>query len=121
MTKYLKYFVSPATIIITIIVCSLDSYAPTIFFVGFSSFIILGDIYFGENLVRDKYKYPSVLNISLYLNLPLLLLLILSVIFIFSKHHPSWLINIINPDYYHYFFQLYNIINSYSYKADPFE
>ena len=44
--------------------------------------------------------YPLLLDLSMYINLPLLFILVFSVVFIFSNNSPSWLINIFNTYLY---------------------
>ena len=41
MMKYLKYYISTITLFAAMYVCTLGTYYPTIFFIGFSLFIIL--------------------------------------------------------------------------------
>ena len=100
MIKYLKYFTPTFFLILSIYMCSIGSYYPTIFFVSFSLLVILGDIILGKDENVEKFSYPGILNFSLYLNLPFLFILVFLVIFIFSNHNPSWLINIFNTYLY---------------------
>ena len=70
--KYLKYFISPATLVVALFFILKGAYYPTAFLIGFSLFIILGDYFIKENLLEQLYKYPFLLNLPMYLNLPLL-------------------------------------------------
>ena len=76
MIKYLKYFTPTFFLILSIYMCSIGSYYPTIFFVGFSLLVILGDIMFSKDENIEKFTYPGILNFSLYLNLPFLFILV---------------------------------------------
>ena len=43
--KYIKYYLSPVTILTAMICVLQGAHAPTLFFIGFSLFVILGDFY----------------------------------------------------------------------------
>ena len=83
-------------LILGIYICSIGSYYPTYFFIGFSLIIILGDIFLGKDVTIEEYNYPILINLPIYINLPLLLILISMVIFIFGDYSSSWLIGIFN-------------------------
>ena len=93
MIKYLQYFASPLTLFLAIYFCSQGAHYPTLFFVGFSLLVILGEVFLGKNEVIDKYQYPNVLNFALYINLPLLFALLFFTICIFSNSIPIWIAN----------------------------
>ena len=93
MVKYLKYFLSTLFIFLAIYICPGGSNYPTYSFVGFSLIIILGDLVLGEDLSLEKYSYPLLIHIPLYLNLFLLLIFISMVVFVLGNHNPMWLIN----------------------------
>jgi len=76
MLKYLKFSLAPLTIVTAIFFALLGGNYIWYFFIGFSSFIVIGDIIFGEDNSVDEYKYPLFLNLMLYLSLPLLVVLI---------------------------------------------
>ena len=76
MLKYLKFSLAPLTIVTAIFFALLGGNYIWYFFIGFSSFIVIGDIIFGADNSVDEYKYPLFLNLMLYLNLPLLVVLI---------------------------------------------
>ena len=76
MLKYLKFSLAPLTVVTAIFFALLGGNYIWYFFIGFSSFIVIGDIIFGEDNSVDGYKYPLFLNLMLYLNLPLLVVLI---------------------------------------------
>ena len=94
MIKYLKYFVSSLLLILALLLCFNGKHYPTFFFLGFSLFIIMGDIFLGKDTSIEKYKYPVLINLPIYLNLSLLLILVMAVIFIFGNQNPEWFVNI---------------------------
>jgi len=96
--KYLKYYISPITIIAAIYTCSLGAYYSTFFFIGFSLFIILGDMIIKEDSNEDTYSRVYLLDLPMYINLPLLLLLILITVFALSGD-PSDQFALIFMDY----------------------
>lgn len=74
--KYIKYYLSPVTILTAMICVLQGTHAPTLFFIGFSLFVILGDFLLNDDSVEHEYSYPFLLNLPMYLNLPLLSLFI---------------------------------------------
>ena len=60
--KYLKFFISPATIIVALFFISNGAHYPTAFLIGFSLFIILGDLFVNQNNSEEIFKYPFLLN-----------------------------------------------------------
>ena len=107
--KYLKHFLPSLFIILALYTFSLGSHYPTIFLAGFSVFIILGDILFKKQTTIQKFSYPSILNLSIYINLPFLFILIFFVVFIFSNYSPIWVLNLFDK---FLFTDLLNIKNS---------
>ena len=87
--KYLKYYISTVTLILAIYVCTLGAYYPTVFFIGFSMFIILGDIFISQDDHEREYKHTFLLNLPMYINLPLLLVLLLTVVFMLGEHSSN--------------------------------
>lgn len=75
--KYFKYFISPFTLILAIYSCPLGAYYPTAFFIGFSLFIILGDIIIRDDVSENRYSLNFLLNLPMYINFPLLIILVL--------------------------------------------
>ena len=72
---------------------------PTIFLAFFSLIIIFGDFIKKEDKL-EKFSYPFILNLALYINLPILLLLVFFVISIFSNSLPLWYLNFFNNVYH---------------------
>ena len=98
--KYLKYFISPATLVVALFFILKGAYYPTAFLIGFSLFIILGDYFIKENLLEQLYKYPFLLNLPMYLNLPLLFVFISVSIFALSNESSILLTSILSPSSY---------------------
>ena len=86
--KYCKYYISTLTIALGIYICSLGAYFPTIFFIGFSLFIIIGDMFSGEDLSEKNYVFPFLLNLPIYINFLFLMLLVLMTVHMLSSE-PS--------------------------------
>ena len=82
---YLKYYISPITIILAIYTCSSGAYHSTLFFIGFSLFIILGDIFVREDANEDKYSHVYLLDLPMYINFPLLMILVTITVFVLSN------------------------------------
>ena len=97
--KYLKYYISPFTIITAIYTCSIGAYYSTLFFIGFSLFIILGDIILKKDASEETYSYVFLLDLPMYINLPLLMLLVLFTVFALSSD-PSDLFQSIFMNYF---------------------
>ncbi len=100
MWKYLKYFLSTSILILAIYICSYGSHYSTCFFIGFSLLIMLGDRLLGRDEIIEKYTYPHLLNLPIYLNLPLLFILLFEVIYIFGNQSSPWFVNIFNTYLY---------------------
>ena len=96
--KYLKYYISPLTIITAIYTCSIGAYYSTLFFIGFSLFIILGDMILKKDASEETYSYVFLLDVPMYINLPLLMLLVLFTVFALSSN-PSDLFQSIFMNY----------------------
>ena len=107
--KYLKHFLPSIFIVIALYTFTFGSYYPTIFLIGFSVFIILGDLFLKKQTTVQKFSHPIILNLSTYINLPLLFILIFLVVFIFSNDSPIPFINFYDK---FLFIDLLNIKNS---------
>ena len=83
--KYLKYYISPITIVLAIYTCSSGAYHSTLFFIGFSLFIILGDIFVREDANEDQYSHLYLLDLPMYINFPLLMILVAITVFVLSN------------------------------------
>ena len=93
MTKYIKYYFS---IILSILFMGLalnGSYFPTIFFISFSTILIIGDYKIKPDNKIQSFSYPFFLDFSIYLALPILAILTFFVISLFSNVLPFWYID----------------------------
>ena len=102
MLKYVKYFSPSFTAIMLVPFYLQGAFYPTIYLLIFSSILLIGDLYIKDTEVQ-KFSYPSILNFSIYINLPILFILTFFVVSIFSNHLPFWYINafktILNIDF----------------------
>ena len=87
--KYLKYYISTLTLVVAIYVCTLGTYYPTLFFIGFSMFIILGDILLSQDDHEREYENTFLLNLPMYINLPIILVYLLMVVFMYGDSLPN--------------------------------
>ena len=92
--KYLKYYISTFTLILSIYIICLGPYYPTGFFIIFSLFIILGDYLLPEDVKIYKYSYPTLLYLPIYINLPILIFLITTVVAIIGNNSSGWLLSV---------------------------
>ena len=98
--KYLKYYISTLTLILGISTCFRGEYYPSIFFLCFSLFIILGDIILSEDKNETSYSYPLLLNLPMYINLFLLLGIVLMAVSALVDN-PSHAFNSLILEYLH--------------------
>ena len=82
--------------------CLQGAFYPTFFLLIFSLIIIIGDLFIKDTELQ-KFSYPNILNLSIYINLPVLFILVFFVVSIFSNHLPIWYIDgfkaILNIDF----------------------
>ena len=96
MLKYLKYFLPAFTGILTIVAFTKGEYYPTLFLIIFSLFLIIGDAFLQRDTKIQTFTYPNLLNLSIYINLPILFFLMFLVVSIFSNNSPTWYTNFLN-------------------------
>ncbi len=111
MLKYLKHFLPAFTAIFYILAISMGEYYPTIFFIGFSLFLTIGDYLLPKDKHIQQFSYPSILNFSMYINLPILFIVVILTISILSNDLPQWHINILDSYYSIDFISLKNSFN----------
>jgi len=107
--KYLKYYLSTLLLLLTIYICAMGTHLPTVFFIGISFLIIMGDIYLGKDVKKEKYAYPFLINLPVYINLFFLMVLVAMVVYIFGNQSSLWLVDIFNS---YLFIDLIHIKNS---------
>ena len=88
--KYLKYYISTLTLILAICLVFLGPYYPTAFFLIFSIFIIVGDYFLPEDVKVNKYSYPFLLYLPIYINLPLLIILLTATVGVLGDNTSGW-------------------------------
>ena len=110
--KYLKYYIPGLTSILFIVILLMGENYPTYFLIGFSLFIIVGDIILPRDKEIEKFSYPSLLNLSIYINLPILFIVVLLVVSIFSHNLSQWYIEVLDSYFYIDFMQIKNSFNS---------
>jgi len=93
MLKYLKYYLSTALIVLAIFVFSLGPNYPTFFFIGFSLFVVLGDLILPKDIATQKYSLPKLINLPIYMNFPLLLIFLVQISFVMGSNEPAWVSN----------------------------
>ena len=76
MLKYLKYYIPVLTGILFIIFILMGQNYPTYFFIAWSLFLFIGDYVLPRDQEVQNFSYPSILNCSIYVNLPILFCLI---------------------------------------------
>ena len=89
MLKYLKYYIPALTGILFIIFILMGQNYPTYFFIAWSLFLFIGDYVLPKDREVQNFSYPSVLNCSIYVNLPILFCLIFLVVSVFGTS-PIW-------------------------------
>ena len=100
MLKYLKYYIPALTGILAIIFFSMGQNYPTYFCIAWSLFVIIGDHFLPRDMEVQQFRYPSILNTSIYVNLPILVCLIYFVVSIFGNNSSNMYIE-----------ELYSIFN----------
>ena len=103
MLKYTKYYIPIFSVFLLIFFILNGTYYPTIFVILFSSTFILGDLFIKRDKEIQSFSYPIILDLSIYLALPILFVLVFFVVSIFSNNLPVWYINgfktILNVDF----------------------
>ena len=111
MLKYLKHFLPPFTAIIYMIIISMGEHSPTLFLIGFSLFITIGDYIMPRDKRVQEFSHPGILNLSLYINLPILLTLVLITVSCLTNNLSEWYLNILNTYIYNDFIEIQNSFN----------
>ena len=74
--KYLRYLGLPILVMIGIYFSAKGQYWAWIYLFLLDSIIIGGDAFLGDDRTTPKYQYPSILTALLFINLPLIFLLV---------------------------------------------
>ena len=102
MFKYIKYFTPPFVPIIIILFYLQGVFYPTVCLLIYSFVIIIGDLFI-RDIQLQKFSYPKILDLSIYINLPILFMLVIFMVSVFCDFLPIWYINgfktILNIDF----------------------
>lgn len=93
MLKYLKHYIPAFTGVLFIVFVLLGENYPTFFAIAWSLFLIVGDYVLPRDTEIQKFSYPSILNVSIYINLPILFCLIFLVVSVFGNNSPDWYVD----------------------------
>jgi len=93
MLKYLKYYLSTFLLLTAIMVCSIGANFPTFYFISFSFLLICGDIFLGKDVTTERYSYPFLINIPIYINLLPLIIFLMMVVYIFGNQSSPLLVH----------------------------
>ena len=93
MLKYLKHYIPAFTGVLFIVFVLLGENFPTIFAIAWSLFLIVGDYVLPRDTEIQKFSYPTILNVSVYINLPILFCLIFLVVSVFGNNSPDWYVD----------------------------
>ena len=76
MLKYLRYLATPILVSISIYFAAMGKEWIWIYLIGFNLFVIFGDAFLGNDKSTPEYKYPIILRLLLFINLPLVGILV---------------------------------------------
>ena len=76
MLKYLRYLATPILVSISIYFAAMGKQWIWIYLIGFNLFVIFGDAFLGNDKSTPEYKYPIILRLLLFINLPLVGILV---------------------------------------------
>ncbi|MAM35666.1 MAG: hypothetical protein CL988_00680 [Euryarchaeota archaeon] len=93
MLKYLKHYIPAFTGVLFIVFVLLGENFPTFFVIAWSLFLIIGDYVLPRDTEIQKFSYPTILNVSIYINLPILFCLIFLVVSVFGNNSPDWYVD----------------------------
>ena len=93
MLKYIKYYIPALTGLFAIIFFSMGENYPTYFCLAWSLFLIIGDHVLPRDMEVQNFSYPTILNLSIYINLPILICLIYLLISIFGNDSSNMYID----------------------------
>ncbi len=94
MIKHLRYFLSPFILLVAIYSVLKGNYYPIAFIIAFDVLVALGDSFLKQDGELIENPIPSILNLALYINLPLLYILLSLSIFVLTDYNPSWYISL---------------------------
>ncbi len=83
---YFKFFLSPLFITSIGYGVYVGGTKGLFVLLGLQFFIIFGELFFGDDTSKPKYKHPWILDLALFINVPLFFY----VLFLFLKNNPTW-------------------------------
>ena len=113
MVKHLRYFLAPFLSFIAILAVLQGNYYPFIYIFAFDISIGLADLLLKEDKGNIKNPNSFILNLALYINLPLLLILTSLAIFVLTNYNPIWYMSLwsyFNINLFHWPFRTYFIL-----------
>jgi len=91
MTKYIRYAATPILVLFGIYFAMKGQYWMWVYEAVFTLIVIFGDLFLGDDRSQPEYASPKLLNFFLYINLPLLfIILAISVWMAGSLPLPAW-------------------------------
>ena len=96
MIKHLRYFLSPFILLVAIFAILKGNYYPIIFIIIFDVLIEVGDSFLKQDDKPFNNPVPSILNLSLYLNFPLLFIFLSLTLSVLIDYNAIWYINLWN-------------------------
>ncbi len=92
MIKHVRYFLSPIVLALAILCIFMGSYSSLIFIIAFALSVFFGDMLLSQDREPFENPNPFLLNLSLYINLPLLYILSFLALFMVTDLNPQWMI-----------------------------
>ena len=71
MVSYLKFFLNPFYILLMGISLIIDGWIGLIIALSVVATIIIGELFFGDDTTTPKFKFPFILDFSLFINVPI--------------------------------------------------
>jgi len=90
--KYIKYFTPSLSVFIIAIFYLQGTFYPTIVLLIYSAIFMIGDLFIRDTQIQ-KFSYTKLLNLTIYINLPILFIFVFFMVSIFSNDLPAWYIN----------------------------
>ncbi len=106
MIKYVKYYFPSFSALLMFFFYMHGAYYPTLYLLGYSLFFLLGDAFMPRDNGVVECSYPVLLDLAIYINLPILTAMVFFNVSLFSQHLPAWYLNFVNSCFAINFLQL---------------
>jgi alkane 1-monooxygenase len=83
---YLKFFLSPLFTLAIGLGVYIGGTAGLLVVLGVEAFVVFGEVFFGDDISKPKYKHTWLLDLALFVNVPLFF----GVLFLFLHKNPIW-------------------------------